>query len=221
MKIISWNIAHREAPWRRLLEVGADIALLQEAGEPPHDVAGRVEVDPAPWRTPGRDRSAQWRTAVAKLSEQAQVQWIEAKPLEEAGWGDFAVSRLGALAAAEVTPPDGEPLVVVSMYALWTSPHISTGRGWIISDASAHRVVSDLSAFIGRQHGHRIIAAGDLNILHGYGDDGNPYWAARYGSVFDRMEALGIPFIGPQAPNGRQADPWPGELPRDCGNVPT
>ena len=32
---------------------------------------------------------------------------------------------------------------------------------------------------------------------------------------------MGVPFIGPQAPNGRQAEPWPGELPRDSGNVPT
>ncbi len=96
-----------------------------------------------------------------------------------------------------------------------------TGSAWIVSDASAHRLVSDLSAFIGTQGGHRILAAGDLNILHGYGEYGNEYWARRYGSVFDRMEALGLPFAGPQHPQGRQADPWPDELPRDSKNVPT
>ena len=47
------------------------------------------------------------------------------------------------------------------------------------------------------------------------------YWAGRYGSVFDRMEALGLSFVGPQHPNGRQAHPWPGELPPESGNVPT
>ena len=92
---------------------------------------------------------------------------------------------------------------------------------WIYSDASAHRIISDLSTFIGRQAGHRILAAGDLNILHEYGEHGSEYWAGRYGSVFDRMEALGLPFIGPQHPNGRQADPWPDELPRESKNVPT
>ena len=35
------------------------------------------------------------------------------------------------------------------------------------------------------------------------------------------MEALGLPFVGPQHPQGRQADPWPDELPRGSTNVPT
>jgi hypothetical protein len=30
-----------------------------------------------------------------------------------------------------------------------------------------------------------------------------------------------LTFVGPQAPNGRQADPWPEELPVDSKNVPT
>ena len=81
--------------------------------------------------------------------------------------------------------------------------------------------MSDLSALIGRQSGHRILAAGDLNILHGYGEHGSRYWASRYDTVFDRMGALGLPFVGPHAPNGRQADPWPRELPEGSKNVPT
>jgi len=35
------------------------------------------------------------------------------------------------------------------------------------------------------------------------------------------MAAVGIPFVGPQAPEGRQAAPWPTELPKTSGNVPT
>jgi endonuclease/exonuclease/phosphatase family metal-dependent hydrolase len=35
------------------------------------------------------------------------------------------------------------------------------------------------------------------------------------------MQAMGLKFIGPQAPNGRQAHPWPSELPSDSKNVPT
>ena len=65
------------------------------------------------------------------------------------------------------------------------------------------------------------MAAGDLNILHGHGEHGSKYWAARYETVFARMEALGLPFVGPQAPHGRQADPWLDELPSDSRNVPT
>lgn len=216
MKVVSWNIAHRHEPWSWLLDMDADIALLQEAGEPPPAVAGRIETDGADVYRPRR-----WRTAVAKLSERVAVEWIEAKALVAARPGDLAVSRPGTLAAATVTAPGSEPLVVVSMYAPWESPHTATGSGWIISDASAHRVVSDPSALIGSQHRHRILAAGDLNILHGHGENGSAYWAGRYGTVFTRLDALGLQFIGPQAPHGRQADPWPDELPPDSRNVPT
>ena len=40
-KIVSWNIAKRQEPWHQLLEMDADVALLQEADEPPADDAGR------------------------------------------------------------------------------------------------------------------------------------------------------------------------------------
>ena len=39
--------------------------------------------------------------------------------------------------------------------------------------------------------------------------------------MFERAEALGLRFVGPQHPNGRQADPWPAELPADSLCVPT
>ena len=199
----------------------ADIGLLQEASAPPADVARQIEVDAAPWSTAGVDGTRPWRTTVAKLSARVNVEWIESRSLENAGSGEFAVSRQGTLAAAVVSSSEVDPVVVVSMYSLWTKSHGSTGSSWIVSDASAHRVVSDISAFIGRQQGHRILAAGDLNILRGHGENGSEYWASRYGTMFERMDALGLAFVGPEHPNGRQADPWPDELPRGSLNVPT
>lgn len=74
--------------------------------------------------------------------------------------------------------PDGKPLLIASMYGLWERPHASTGSAWIYADASVHRAISDLAGLIGQQSGHNIIAAGDLNILHGYGEDGCAYWVA-------------------------------------------
>ena len=197
MKIISWNIARRAACWKHLLSLDADIALLQEAAEPPPEIAERIDVDPAPWRLAGRDCHVPraWRSAVVKLADRVQVEWIESQSIDAAGTGELAVSRLGTLAAAHVTPPGSEPIVCVSMYSPWTTPHASTES-------------SD-------------IAAGDLNVLYGHGEHGSAYWAGRYETVFTRMKALGLPFVGPQAPNGRQADPWPDELPRDSRNVPT
>lgn len=221
VKIVSWNIGGTHRPWHTLVDVDADVALLQEAGEPPSEVKNRIEVDPAPWGTAGLDGARSWRTAIARLSDGVTVEWINAKPLDYAAPGELGVSRFGTLSAAQVNAQGIEPFVVASMYSLWTRPYVSTGSSWIVPDASAHRLLSDLSVFIGRQSGHRVLAAGDLNILHGYGDCGDEYWAGRYASVFDRMEALGMSFVGPQHPNGRQAEPWPDELPRDSKNVPT
>ena len=36
-----------------------------------------------------------------------------------------------------------------------------------------------------------------------------------------RMSSLGLEFMGPQYPNGRQADPVPDYMPSDTGNVVT
>lgn len=221
MKIVSWNIARSHEPWRQLLKSDADIALLQEATKPPQDVSQRIEVDNSPWVTVDGGTQNKWRTAVVKLSMNVGVEWIEVKSLSDAKVGELGVSQPGTLAAACITPSDGESLVVVSMYALWEGPLASTNSRWIFADGSAHRIVSDLSAFIGRQRNHRILAAGDLNILYGYGENGSLYWKKRYQTVFDRMEALGLLFVGPQYPNGHQACPWPDELPQDSRNVPT
>jgi hypothetical protein len=89
----------------------------------------------------------------------------------------------------------------------------------IYADASPHRIISDLSSFVCSKY--RVIVAGDWNILNRYGERGDKYFGARYTSVFDRMEAIGLPFQGPQAPNGRQAHPWPDELPVNSKDVPT
>lgn len=221
VKLVSWNIARRQIAWRFLVECDADIALLQEAAAPPADLAGRINVDPAPWETVGAGRMRPWRAAIVKLSDRVQVQWLDARGLHEASPGELGVSRPGTLIAATVTPPSGVPFIIASMYALWEKPHRATGSNWIYADASAHRLVSDLSMLIGQQANHRIVVAGDLNILHGYGEEGSAYWASRYATVFSRMAALGLAFVGPQAPAGRRANPWPNELPRTSNNVPT
>jgi len=221
VKILSWNIARREKAWQYLLDTDYDIALLQEVSEPPADVKKKLGIDSAPWRTAGSGLERNWRTAIVKLSDRVDVQWLEAKSIGDAQPGELAVSRLGTLSAAIITPVEGDPFVAISVYAPWEKPHNSTDSSWIYADGSAHRIISDLSTFIGQEKNHRLLVAGDLNILHGYGENGSQYWADRYASVFSRMEALGLSFVGPQAPFGRWANPWPDELPQTSTNVPT
>ncbi len=137
VRVISWNIAGRTVPGHSLVEMDADVALLQEATEPREDIAKPVHADPAPWQTAGRPG---WpcRTAIVRLS----VEWINAKSLGCATSEDLAVSQLGTLTAARVTALDMEPLVVVSMCTLWENPHASTRSSWIVSDASTPLIFS-------------------------------------------------------------------------------
>ena len=88
------------------------------------------------------------------------------------------------------------------------------------ADGSAHRILSDLSVLMYDPR-HKVVVAGDWNILKGYGEHGDSYYRDRYRTVFDRAAALGLRFVGPQSPHGRQADPWPEELPTDSLNLPT
>lgn len=132
--------------------------------------------------------------------------------------GGIRVSRAGTLAVADVEFDD-ETVTVVSMYAGWE--RACDGLRTLYADAAAHRLLSDLSAIVTSERGHRVIAAGDLNILNCYGEHGDGYWAARYVSVFDRAEAMGLPLVGPQAPYGRRADPVPAKLPEGSLDVPT
>ena len=250
--VVSWTIATRHEPWRQLLAMDADVALLQEAAPPPDDVArlrdatlppadhsGPLDIGPREAWDSHSWNSDWWRgrwsalydrwPMVVRLSDRVDVEWF--KQVGPTGWpeqDEIAVSGIGTIAAALVTARDGStaPFVVVSMYGRWVGSHSSIKTSWSFgyADGSVHRIISDLSTFIGHENPrtHRILAAGDLNIAHGYGDGGSPpYWEARYRSVFERMKAIGLEFMGPQAPNGRQAKTRATHEPPDSRNVVT
>ena len=61
INVVSWNIATMHQPWRDLVEMGADIALLQEVGTVPDDVASRVELSPYPESTEAMGRGVDTR----------------------------------------------------------------------------------------------------------------------------------------------------------------
>ena len=236
IKVVSWNIATMIDPWRELLAMDADVALLQEARRPPADVLGQRDSALQPGENAGLPdigpeeswdshswNSEWWRERgwqalydrwpmVVRLSDRVDVEWF--RQVSPDGWperDEISVSGTGTITAARVTPKDGsiEPFIAVSMYGRWVGPHPSIQASWeIYADASVHRIISDLSAFIGHddRRTHRILAAGDLNVTYGYGHGSGPYWDARYRNLFERFEAVGLEFMGPQLPNGRQAE---------------
>ncbi len=228
--VVCWNIDKRREPWRQLVEMGADVALLQEAGSVPPDVAKRVCTGPEEhwnsltWNLPEYTYD-RW-PMVVKLSDRVEVDWFkQTAPISEPSHDQIAVSGIGTIAAARITPQSGQPFIAVSMYARWIKPHVSTNTRWRVGypDGSAHRIISDLSAFIGSTDptSHRILAAGDLNMIYGATDDNRLALPARDRTVTDRMAALGMEFLGPRHPAGKRADPVPQGLPSDTDNVPT
>ena len=236
-KVVNWNVSKRQEPWRQLLKMDADVALLQEAGEPPADVADRLGVgtkehwDSHCWNSrwyEGRFKNLYDRwTRVVKLSDRVEVEWFkQVSPIGEPAADEFPVSGIGTVAAARVTPRDAPPFIVVSMYARWIKPHPSTRSKWRVgyADGSAHRIISDLSAFIGNvdPSTHRVLAAGDLNTICDVRDDYDKTWSTgRDETIWDRMNALGLEFLGPRHPNGRQAHPTPDLMKPDTTNVVT
>ena len=169
---------------------------------------------------------------VVKLSDRVTVESYRQVPLiSDLGEDAMGVSDIGTMAAARVIPHDNEDeaFVAVSMYARWLSAHPSTNAKSSrsdYSDASAHRIISELSTFIVDSDPatypatHRILAAGDLNMF--YGSTGRR-WSLpeRQRTVWDRMQALGLEFLGPQVPRGRRAKAAPDDVPADTKNVPT
>lgn len=225
IRVVSWNMGHQTDAWRTLSDTEADIALLQEAVAPPPDVASHVEVDPGPWLTEASPTPRTFRAAIARLSDRVRMHPRPTAALARSSDDEVPVrvSRLGTVALADIEVlGTGELITVASVYGLWERPSPTVKSSWIYADASVHRVLSDLSALIGHEALGPLLVAGDLNILHGYGERGSDYWKRRYSTVFDRAEALGLVYMGPAAPGGGQrASPHPAELPLESLDVPT
>ena len=226
IKVVSWNIAKKRDPWFELAEMACrgevDLALLQEAGTPPDEIADRFRYENDALEPTSFDR---W-PLVVQLSDRVEVEWFRQVPA--LGWWrderEIEVSGSGTLAVARVVPcgQAENAFLAVSMYARWTRAHPSTtgetpGRH---ADISAHRILSDLQSFMDYldPSRYRMLAAGDLNLC--YGATEAP-WYERERVVWDRFKALGLEFLGPQLPNGRPASSTPPDSPENTWDVPT
>ncbi|MYA60345.1 MAG: endonuclease/exonuclease/phosphatase family protein [Chloroflexi bacterium] len=226
IRAVSWNIAKRDDPWSELAKMAdrgeADLALLQEAGDPPGEIAGRFHYENDPLEPTSFDR---W-PLVVKLSDKVEVEWFRQVPAM-GRWRDereIEVSGIGTMAVARVVPcgQAEEAFLAVSMYARWTRAHPSTTgkRPGRHADLSVHRILSDLQTFMDYldPSRYRMLAAGDLNLS--YGATEGP-WYERERVVWDRFKALGLEFLGPQRPNGRAPASTPPDSPENTQDVPT
>jgi len=217
IRLVSWNVGHHQ-PWDEL--DGYDVALLQELRTPTNpNKLELIPAAPADWRTAGY-AARDFRTAIARRSDDISLREIATTDIHQEAAGSLMVSRPGTITAAEVRRADEYLFTAISVYAPWDRPAVDSS--WIYADASAHRLISDLSALIGSQQGHKLVVAGDFNLLRGYGEEGNAYWAARYATVFARFHAIGVAFVGPSRAEGIRDFAAPEEeRPADSETVPT
>lgn len=191
IKFVTWNMSHavkrsparRLAAWRHLRDLGADIAIVQEAGRPITGAVASVEGS----NPEGRD----WVTAIVsygpgltELQQPIRPRWdrqVEFRIPDAA--------RPGTLALATVNPPDGKPILAVSLY----------GR-LRYADQSILRAASDLLPIFDTPLGRRVIVAGDLNI-HTHSND--PAERARAGPILSVLESFGLRDLVREAKNRR------------------
>jgi hypothetical protein len=98
-----WPTVKRHGP--RLDRLGADVALVQEAGAPPPELAINVVPDPAAgWETALPGGRPRWRTAVIRLSDRVEVRPRATVTLEAATPGSAVddsegISKVPGMAA--------------------------------------------------------------------------------------------------------------------------
>ena len=102
--------------------MGADAALLQEAGVSLADVAESVDMGP-PEHWDSHIWNLRWWDGrfpnlfdrwpmVVKLSDRVEVEWFkQVSPISETAEDEVAVSGIGSIAAARVTPQGAAPFV--------------------------------------------------------------------------------------------------------------
>jgi len=220
LRIVSWNIEHEPEHWRKVLDLDADIALLQEAPQPSGSIARKVNAGSnKSWVTDGSDGvSRRFRTAVVKLpktpkTKNVKVKWIpcvrkEGEGKEQLAKGQLPVTNLGTIAAARVQLGDYGPMTVFSVYGLWQrGDERGDGRRERYPDASVPAIMRDINRFVTQKNEqlHQYIIAGDLNFVRGRGRTGRDTSQdkRRSDGVFDQAKENGWEFIGPQDSNGK------------------
>ena len=121
IRIVSWNVNRKLQPWRTLVEMAergeADVALLQEAGEPPGELSGLIEYDDHVfWNRSLYDR---W-PLIVRLSDRVVVERLRQEPpISDLDEGSIGVSGIGTIAGAKISPRDQpqNAFLAFSMYA--------------------------------------------------------------------------------------------------------
>lgn len=175
MRLICWNTEHKRKSWDFLVSEhsDADAALLQEACEPTSLAAGRFDVGPGPWKTPGSNSAR----AIVGISDDVRVERISEADIINAGVPSILADK-HIIAAAVIERSDGAAFFAVSVEA------------WERNARALPQVLKAITEASGRDL--PFIVGGDFNV-----------WRGREQTpIFDDMATAGVPLVGPFGPRG-------------------
>ena len=169
ISVVSWNIAKKRDPQFELANMPnrgeVDLALLQEAGKPPSEIADRLHYknDPTPWVS-----GTWWCNCPTRWRSSGSGRFLRRKSTAER-MSERAVSGRWQ---SRVVPcgQEEDAFLAVSRYARWTQAHPITGkRPGIHAGVSVHRILFDLQTFMDylEPSRYRMLAAGELNLCYG------------------------------------------------------
>jgi len=228
VRLLCWNIAHRQGAWARLLALArtahVDVAMLQEASRP-RDPALTPDLSTWPeladkdaWHTWDRPDSPgrRWCSAFAWFPwSRVEVETEPRVKLSDANWDVPTISHPGQFAVTRVSTSTGPIAALVSIYGLWDA--MPGKRSLIFAEPCLHRSISDLTPLL--LSGEPVVIAGDLNLLYRYPDFDK--WKARSDTVFARFATYGVNVVGPYRDTEVLFPDCPCEQPETCRHVMT
>ena len=168
--IMTWNLRRRPQGYAYLDEhLRPDVALLQETSPPP----GRGQTI---YRAIGGARN--WGSAItSRRWPLTQITSTRGPASKQPA--DLLITHPGCTAIARITPPDHEPIVLVSIYGLIDNGYAHT---------TMHRLLSDLTPLLDSHRNKRLILGGDLNLSTQLKETD----ARHHRPAFDRLAAFGL-----------------------------
>ena len=177
LRLLTWNMNYwqqrrdHDAAWAYLDDLDWDVALLQEAVVPVTWTGHAV------FRSDGISATRPGGSAIVSRPPLEPLDTVTTRYSTTPAPVDH--SHPGAVAAAVIHPPKGEPITVVSVYGL-------IEYGYAVT--TLHRILSDLTPLLDTSIGRRLGIAGDLNCSTQLA----PPHRARHKTVFDRFVSLGL-----------------------------
>ena len=172
LKIVSWNMQHKQDSWKFLVKehADADLALLQEACTPVPMAKASFNVGDGPWVL----KRASGARAIVGLGDGVKIERFQEEPIRELV--PILQERKHSIAHALVTVGDRQVLLAsVEMY----------------DDLACYlpQIMEAVRTVVGFDG--PTIVGGDINTQR---SSNSP--------VFRDMAAIGLPMVGPVAPNG-------------------